>query len=197
MPYALRGEADPSGWFVIRLVVREPPPPELSLTFVDMISNLRATLDHIIWALVEESGNETHHKLTFPCVQNRERWPSWLGRQLKNVPPQWIPAMSSPADSPPAQPRRHPMNALHRLDITNKHRLLIPIEHSTFEWKANYRPNRATREGDPRIDLVAPTRTRLTDSGEPPSAVLLEDHRRLRDGDQECARRTGRIRAQA
>ena len=71
MPYALRGEADPSGWFVVRLVVREPPPPELSLTFVDMISNLRATLDHIIWALVEQSGNEAHDYLTFPCVENR------------------------------------------------------------------------------------------------------------------------------
>ena len=56
MPYGVRGEADPSGWFVIRLVAWELPPPELSLNFADMISNLRATLDHIIWALVEESG---------------------------------------------------------------------------------------------------------------------------------------------
>ena len=33
-----------------------------------MISNLRAALDHIIWALVEESGNAAHDNLTFPCV---------------------------------------------------------------------------------------------------------------------------------
>jgi hypothetical protein len=39
----MRGEASPSGWFVIRLVARELPRPELSLIFADMISNLRAT----------------------------------------------------------------------------------------------------------------------------------------------------------
>ena len=48
MPYAVRGRADQSGWFVTRLVARELP-PELLLTFADMVSNLRATLDHIIW----------------------------------------------------------------------------------------------------------------------------------------------------
>jgi hypothetical protein len=31
MPYGVRGEASPSGWFVIRLVARELPPPALSL----------------------------------------------------------------------------------------------------------------------------------------------------------------------
>jgi hypothetical protein len=30
MPYGVRGEADSSGWFVIRLVARELPPPELA-----------------------------------------------------------------------------------------------------------------------------------------------------------------------
>ena len=83
MPYAVRGKADPSGWFVSRLVVREPPPPELSLIFADMISNLRATLDHIIWALVEESGNTTHDYLTFPVCgtgkTGRLRWAAGSG----------------------------------------------------------------------------------------------------------------------
>ncbi len=58
------------------------------------------------------------------------------------------------------------MNVLHQLDITNKHRLLIGIEHSTFEWEATYRTNRAIREDDHRIDLVAPKGTRLTDGVE-------------------------------
>jgi hypothetical protein len=89
---------------VVRLVVREPPPPELPLTFADMISNLRATLDHIIWALVEESGNETHNELGFPCVLERKDWRSALRRKLKNVPPQWIPAIEQ------AQPFTAPLS---------------------------------------------------------------------------------------
>jgi hypothetical protein len=58
-----------------------------------VISNLRATLDHIIWALVEGSGNASHDKLTFPCVLDRKDWPASLGSRLMNVPPQWIPAI--------------------------------------------------------------------------------------------------------
>jgi hypothetical protein len=166
MPYGVRGEADPAGWFVIRLVARELPPPELSLTFADMISNLRATLDHIIWALVEESGNATHDQLTFPCVLDPKNWPSSLGSKLRNVPPKWIPAIEQAQPFTAPRPRRHPMHVLHRLDVTTKHRLLIPIEPSTFEWEATYSANRAIREDDHRIDRVAPTGTRLTDGVE-------------------------------
>ena len=163
MPYGVRGEADPSGWFVIRLVARELPPPELSVIFADMISNLRATLDHIIWALVEESVNATHDKLTFPCVLDRKDWPSSLGSRLMNVPSQWIPVIEQAQPFTAANPRRHPMHVLHRLDITTKHRLLIPIAPSTFEWEAAYTTNRPIREDDRLIDQVAPTGGRLTD----------------------------------
>jgi hypothetical protein len=166
MPYGVRGEADPSGWFVIRLVVRNPPPPELSLTFADMISNLRATLDHIIWALVAESGNTTHRELTFPCVEDRKKWPSWLGRQLRNVPPQWIPAIEQAQPFTAPEPRRHPMYVLHQFDIATKHRLLIPIEPSTFKFEAVHSVNRAIREDDLPIKREAPTGTRLTDGVE-------------------------------
>jgi hypothetical protein len=166
IPYAVRGRADPSGWFVCRLVVREPPPMELSLTFADMISNLRATLDHIIWALVEESGNAPHDQLMFPCVLDPKKWPPALGKQLKNVPPEWIPAIEQAQPFTAPQPRRHPMNVLHRLDITTKHRLLIPMEESSFAWNPAFKTNRPVREDDQLIKLEAPTGTRLADSVE-------------------------------
>jgi hypothetical protein len=166
MPYAVRGEADPLGWFVVRLVARELPPSELSVIFADMISSLRATLDHIIWALVEESGNAPHDHLTFPCVLDRKNWPSWLGSQLRDVPQQWIPAIEQAQPFTALQPLRHPMNVLHRFDITTKHRLLIPIVPSTFAWEAIYSANRAIREDDHQIDWVAPTGIRLTDGVE-------------------------------
>jgi hypothetical protein len=166
MPYGVRGEADPSGWFVVRLVARELPPPELSVMFADMISNLRATLDHIIWALVEESGNATHDKLTFPCVENREKWPSWLRTQLRNVPPQWIPAIERAQPFNIVKPCRHPMYVLHRLDIATKHHLLIPIVPSVFELEVDHSANRPLREDEHPISRMAPTGTRLTDGVE-------------------------------
>jgi hypothetical protein len=104
-------------------------------------------------------------------VLDRENWPSALGRQLRNVPPEWIPAewipaikKAQPFTAP--QPRRHPMHILHRLDITTKHRLLIPMEESTFAWEATYSTNRAVREDDLPINVVRPTGGRLTDGVE-------------------------------
>ena len=58
------------------------------------------------------------------------------------------------------------MYVLHRLDITTKHQLLIPIEPSTFEWEAAHSVNRAIREDDLPIKREAPTGTRLTDGVE-------------------------------
>jgi len=166
MPYAVGGEADPSGWFVTRLVARELPPPELSLNFADMISNLRATLDHIIWALVEESGSPTHDRLTFPCVLNPEQWPSWRRNQLLSVPAQWIPAIERAQPFMAPDPRRHAMYVLHRLDITTKHRLLIPIEPSTFELHVTHSANRRRRDDDHLVPKMAPPGIRLTDGVE-------------------------------
>ena len=83
-----------------------------------------------------------------------------------NVPPQWIPAIEQAQAFTAPIPRRHPMQVLHRLDITTKHRLLIPIEPSTFEWEATYSVNRAIRNDDRRIDKVAPTGGRLVDGVE-------------------------------
>jgi hypothetical protein len=142
----------------------------LSVIFADMISNLRATLDHIIWALVEESGNEMHGQLTFPCVLDRKNWRSWLGGQLRNVPQQWIPAIDQAQPFTAPQPRRHPMNVLHRLDIATKHRLLIPIVPSTFEWEADYSVNRAIPAGAEVPEQLAGSRTTPTDSASPRTA---------------------------
>jgi hypothetical protein len=99
-------------------------------------------------------------------VLDRKDWPSSLGRELKNVPPQWIPVIEQAQPFTAPQPRRHPMYVLHRLDITTKHRLLIPMEESTFAWKATYSTNRAIREDDLQINWEAPTPARLTDGVE-------------------------------
>ncbi len=114
---------------------------------------------------MEESGNATHDQLAFPCVLDRKDWPSSLGSKLRNVPPQWIPAIEQAQPFTARQPRRHPMYVLHRLDITTKHRLLIPIVPSSFEWEAHYSVNGAIREDDHLISRVAP-KGRLTDGVE-------------------------------
>ena len=115
---------------------------------------------------MEESGNPTHDKLTFPCVLDPKHWPSWLGSQLRNVPPHWLRAIEQAQPFTAPKPRRHPMYVLHRLDIATKHRLLVPMEPSTFELHVTHNTNRAVRQDDRPIHRPPPMGGRLTDGVE-------------------------------
>jgi hypothetical protein len=57
-PYTIYSEYDPAtGWHTLRWqALREPPLERLGLVFGDMISNLRTTLDYLVWQLVLAAG---------------------------------------------------------------------------------------------------------------------------------------------
>ena len=98
-----------------------------------MISNLRAMLDHIILAPVEETGNATHDKLTFPCVLTGRTGRGLFGSRLMNGPTAVdLGDREGPAVNFP-NPRQHPMHIVHRLDIATKHRLLIPFDRAALK----------------------------------------------------------------
>src|SRR5579863_2868849 len=75
-PYGIFTEFDPkTGWHILRWqVVREPPFTELALLFGDMISNLRAALDYLVWQLVLVSGNRPGRRTAFPVVKRAKDW---------------------------------------------------------------------------------------------------------------------------
>lgn len=70
--------------FVTRL---RPPPPEVSLLFSEAVNHLRATIDNVIWYLVErEHGSLTGYASTLvsmPIVQKQENLDNWTRQRLR------------------------------------------------------------------------------------------------------------------
>src|SRR4051812_24006577 len=106
-PYTIYSDYDPApGWHTLRWqALREPPLERLGLVFGDMISNLRTTLDYLVWQLVLAAGQRPGRRTSFPVVRRAKDWqgpsraaPPGGGRQGgdRNAPRQ--------PDHPPEQP---------------------------------------------------------------------------------------------
>ena len=95
-------------------------PTTLVLILGDAVHNLRAVLDHIAAALVRANG-QTKTDI-FPICDSESRFQDWGMRRIKRM---------SPADQErirfikPYLGGRDLLWALHQLDITDKHKLLI------------------------------------------------------------------------
>lgn len=150
-PLTIRGTADSeTGWFEVTLVVREEMPAALYLIFADYISNLRATLDHIVWFLTTTNGRDPGDRnIYFPCVADSKTWPTTVESQLRNFPPEGLPTIkeAQPFQYGPAY-RQHPMYVLHHLDIRTKHRLLVPFAVVAFHLTPTFELNRPAKEGE-------------------------------------------------
>ncbi|WP_104181656.1 hypothetical protein [Arthrobacter sp. B0490] len=71
--------------FVTRL---RPAPPEASLLFSEAVNHLRATIDNVIWYLVErEHGELTGYPATLvnmPIVQSPRAFDNWIRKRVQN-----------------------------------------------------------------------------------------------------------------
>jgi hypothetical protein len=134
-PYSILFEFDPlSGWHTFRWRVQEEPPlEELALIFGDILGNLRATLDYLIWQLVLANGTKPGRQTGFPIVKRKKDWPVQGGAALKGVPEEWaglIEAMQPFQRFD--QPELHPLAILEHMNNINKHRFL-PVAVLTAE----------------------------------------------------------------
>lgn len=168
-PYSVRGKPEEgSDWLVVRLVeLEEPPFIELALTLSDYFHNLRATLDHLVWHLVDLSGNPTTDATGFPVVKEAKDWGSALGSRLAGFPRVYHGVIKDAQpfnDAPKAT--SHWLYLLHQYDIVNKHRLLMGLAISHFEWEPTFELNRTAQEGDGREERVPAEPIELVDGAE-------------------------------
>ena len=126
-PYAILSEYDPrTGWHSLRWqVLHEPPLEELALIFGDMISNLRATLDYLVWQLVLAAGKRPGRRTGFPVVRREKDWDVQSKAALRGVDPEWVAEVElrQPFNHP-ERPSIHPLAILDHVNNLNKHRFL-------------------------------------------------------------------------
>lgn len=140
-PYGVRSEDDSeSGYRIYRVVVRNAIPSSIPILIGEILYQLRSSLDHLVWQLVEASGNAPIEKVTgfpiFDCASKFERgYPGKVQGMCSE-------AISKIRRLNPYKGGNDALWTLHELNNIDKHRFLlivgcragIPI----FEWNTDY-----------------------------------------------------------
>jgi hypothetical protein len=122
-PFRSRVELDPTtGEKVHRFEERHPVPPCLALIAGDAIHNLRSVLDHLVWQLVEANGNKPTTKTAFPIYDAAPKDIPAYEAKVKGMRTEAERLIDS---LQPYKGGNKDIWKLHRLDIVDKHNLLL------------------------------------------------------------------------
>jgi hypothetical protein len=109
--------------FVVEVVPELPV--SLQLLLGDVIHNLRSTLDHLAGALVSAAGGTPDTTTSFPIFESHQAYQDHSRKRLDGVSPYCLQTFDN------MQPYKggwgHWAWQLHRLDIIDKHRLLLAV----------------------------------------------------------------------
>ncbi|HEV7239179.1 MAG TPA: hypothetical protein VGQ36_08050 [Thermoanaerobaculia bacterium] len=102
-----------------------PLPSYLPCIVGDIAHNLRSALDHLVTVAIERNGNNITSRTQFPVTSSMDQFNRVVSSQLAGASPQFIDFVerAQPYHSP--DPTLHPLHAINRLDIADKHRQLL------------------------------------------------------------------------
>lgn len=160
-PYVIDAAVDDrTSWVTMRLRVVHAPPIQFGLIFGDMISNLRAALDHLVWQLVLVNKAQPRKGTCFPIVTHERDWDR-ASRALSGVADRWVKKMRAvqPYHDSTKAPD-HPLAALDDVNNVNKHRVISPSATAALGYRPHLIFNRPTR-GNEEIRYEQPARMEL------------------------------------
>jgi hypothetical protein len=112
-----------------------PIPDEIPLILGDAVHNLRSALDHLIWQLVEAGGGTPNRDTYFPICQTPEKYTAAISKgKIKMMRPG---AEKIICAVQPYTAGDNPLWYLHKLDIADKHRLLVTVTAFVRGWWAD------------------------------------------------------------
>jgi hypothetical protein len=127
-PYETWGEDEPeTGDRVIRVRIREQPPTAWAGIIGDAVHNLRASLDYLAWGLVKVNGGTPTNQTMFPILESSKDIESRVTRAVHGAAQEAIDLIVA---LKPFQGGDADLWRLHRLDIVDKHRLLMTVGHA-------------------------------------------------------------------
>ena len=114
----------------------QPVPSDIALILGDAIHNLRSALDHLAWQLVKAGGGQPDRDTFFPICESSQQYASAFGRgEIKRMP---VGAEKVLSSIQPYQTLDQNLWLLHRLDIIDKHRLLLTIAAIMDKWGIDF-----------------------------------------------------------
>lgn len=124
-PFNVHSEEDEATGDLVYLVeVREQPPVALSLPLGDAVHCARSALDYLAWQLVIAGGGTPNTTTMFPISETEDKFNTDYKRRLRGASAL---AMASVRALQPFGGGDDRFWRLHRLDIEDKHRLLVPV----------------------------------------------------------------------
>lgn len=173
-------EEQATGDLVTRVRIHRQPPAELGLVIGDIVHNARTALDHLAWQLVLAGGNEPSDTTAFPISKSRDAFLATVNDRLKGATKQ---AISTVKKLKPYRGGDERFWRLHRLDIEDKHHLLILVgaAHRNLVVSMSF----LGTEDMPRVDFP-PVAIKPGDRQYPlqDGTVLFRDPRAAREADQ-------------
>lgn len=109
---------------VIEFKLVAHPPPLVIAIVGDAIHNLRSSLDHLAYEMVRANGGTPNDATAFPIFFDCESFEASLERKIGGASKNVLDLIKS---LKPYQGGNDSLWHLHRLDIVDKHRLLIPV----------------------------------------------------------------------
>ena len=124
-PFEVYADAEPDrGPITYRVHVRAEPPEHLGLLLGDALHNARTALDHVVCRLVEDGGGTVTQDTMFPTNRKSSDWPKTVKKKLAGASAAARAAVMATNAYPGGD---NQLWALHQLDISDKHKVLIPV----------------------------------------------------------------------
>jgi hypothetical protein len=124
-PYEATPYDEPdTGDLVYKAKVPKQPPLWWSTVTGDCVHNLRSSLDLLVCEMVRSRDKPVTDKTGFPIAKSPDAFESGYIRKVKGAPQVAVEFIKA---SKPYQGADNPFWRLHKLDIADKHNLLVPI----------------------------------------------------------------------
>lgn len=119
-------DEDGRRWVMGTFEAVEPIPEPLALILGDCLSNLRSTLDYLVWELVRSNGKEASVSNAFPVAHTLDAYEEEINRgRLKGVDPAAVALIQSVQPYHLSVPGDTFLSVLNKLTNINKHRRLL------------------------------------------------------------------------
>lgn len=177
-PYALFCDDDPkTGDRVLRVRIRSQPPDDLALIAGEIVYQLRSSLDHLAWQLVEANGSVPGQSTYFPIGQTAAKYIAKAPGQVQGMSAAAIGMIDA---LQPYQGGCDDLWKLHALSNYDKHRLLLVLAFGfRHVWYA-----RSLGSGPPKQMVAYSVVIRTVDPSvaPPPTAAPVARFAILKDG---------------
>ena len=128
--YKIMGENQPERQRYAFKLLGPPVPDRIAVLAGEIIHHLRCSFDHVIWAFAMQNG-PPNKRITFPVCSTADKFTTAVRNGIiKGVSDVHKPLIEAIQPYRTTPPENSILQAIHDLDIADKHRILVLVSHT-------------------------------------------------------------------